>query len=72
MKIINKANKTVDIQLSIDELNTMKNSLVESSKGISKYEFSTRLGVSLEKAITLAEEIHKIVEKAKSKPIIED
>lgn len=63
MEVIEKSSKTVDVRLSIDELNTFRNALNEACNGIYVSEFKTRMGVSREEAMALSDAILQVIEK---------
>ncbi len=63
MEIIKKSIKTADIRLSIDEINTLRNALNEVCNALYVSEFKTRMGVSREEAIALADSILRLSEK---------
>lgn len=63
MEILSESSETADIRLSIDELNTFKNALNEVGNTLYVSEFKTRMGVSREEAIALAQSIYSLLEK---------
>lgn len=63
MEIIRKSSETVDIRLSTNELNTLKNALNEVCNTLYISEFKTRMGVSCEEAMVFANSISRLLEK---------
>lgn len=63
MEILSESSETADIRLSIDELNILKNALNEVGNTLYVSEFKTRMGVSREEAIALAQSISSLLEK---------
>lgn len=63
MEIIEKSSKTVELRLSIDELNTFRNALNEACNGIYVSEFKTRMGVSREETTALSDAILQVLEQ---------
>ena len=66
MKKINLTRKTTNLQLSINELTAMKNSLIEVCHRLGSYEFETRVHISEIEAISLANKLVKIIEMRQS------
>lgn len=65
MEIIKKTKEAADIQLSIDELNTLKNALNEICNILSENEFKVRIGVPREEVMALSNSILVLIDKLK-------
>ena len=66
MKKINLTRKTTNLQLSINEITAMKNSLIEVCHRLGSYEFETRVHISEMEAISLANKLGEIIEMQQS------
>lgn len=63
METIKKTRETVDVQLSINELNTFKNALAEVCNALSEHDLKVRIGVSREEVTALLNSILLLIEK---------
>ena len=61
MQLLTNDSKSAEIQISIDELITIHQTLNEVCNGIDLFEFQTRIGVSREEVLHLMKEIKKII-----------
>ena len=67
MKLLKNNSNSAEVQLSIDDLITIHQSLNEVCNGIHLFEFQTRIGVSKEEVSHLMTTISQIINKIDEK-----